>query len=51
MQLSQKAFTRVQAIDPDSVLVHEMSGQMMEDMSNYDGALGRVQEGSRDRAA
>ena len=39
LQLSQQAFTKVQAIDPDSVLVHEMSGQMMEDMRNYDGAL------------
>ena len=39
MQLSQQAFTKVQSINPDSVLVHEMSGQMMVDMRNYDGAL------------
>ena len=27
------------AIDPNSVLVHEMSGEIMESMKNYDGAV------------
>jgi tetratricopeptide (TPR) repeat protein len=39
MKLSEQALTRMNAIDPDSVLVHEMSGQIMEGMKNYDGAL------------
>ncbi len=39
MQFSEEALTRMNSIDPNSVLVHEMSGQMMEDMKNYDGAL------------
>lgn len=39
MQLSQRALTRMNAINPDSELVHEMSGEIMESMKNYDGAL------------
>ena len=39
MQLSQQALTKLNAINPDSELVHEMSGEIMESMKNYDGAL------------
>ena len=39
MHLSEKALTRLNAIDPNSVYVHEMSGEIMESMKNYDGAI------------
>lgn len=39
MQLSEDALARMSAIDPGSPLVHEVSGEMMEDMKNYQGAL------------
>ena len=39
MQLSQQALLKMNAINPDSELVHEMSGEIMEGMKNYDGAL------------
>jgi len=39
MQLSQIALTNLQQIDPNSVLVHEVSGEIMEDMNNFDGAI------------
>lgn len=39
MQLSQDALVKLQQIDPDSVLVHEVSGEIMESMNNYDGAI------------
>jgi tetratricopeptide (TPR) repeat protein len=39
MQLSQEALTKLQEIDPNSYLVHEISGEIMESMSNYDGAI------------
>jgi tetratricopeptide (TPR) repeat protein len=39
MQLSQQALTKMNTINPDSELVHEMSGEIMESMKNYDGAL------------
>lgn len=39
MQLSQRALSKMNAINPDSELVHEMSGEIMESMKNYDGAL------------
>jgi len=39
MKLSEHALTKMNALDPDSVLVHEMSGEIMEGMKNYDGAL------------
>jgi tetratricopeptide (TPR) repeat protein len=39
MQLSEAALTKMNAIDPNSVLVHEMSGEIMESMKNYDGAV------------
>lgn len=39
MQSSEEALTRMNQINPNSVLVHEMSGEMMEDMKNYDGAI------------
>ncbi len=39
MQLSEQALAKMNAIDPNSAMVHEISGEMMEDMKNYDGAL------------
>ena len=39
MHLSEKALTRLNSIDPNSVYVHEMSGEIMESMKNYDGAI------------
>jgi predicted Zn-dependent protease len=39
MQLSESALAKMNAIDPGSPLVHEVSGEMMEDMKNYVGAL------------
>ncbi|HEX3987582.1 MAG TPA: tetratricopeptide repeat protein [Acidobacteriaceae bacterium] len=39
MQLSEQALTRMSAIDPDSMLAHDVSGEVMEDMKNYQGAL------------
>jgi tetratricopeptide (TPR) repeat protein len=39
MKLSQNALAQMNSIDPDSELVHEMSGEIMESMKNYDGAL------------
>lgn len=39
MKLSEQALSKLNAIDPDSVWVHEISGEVMESMKNYDGAL------------
>jgi tetratricopeptide (TPR) repeat protein len=39
MELSKRALVRMQEIDPDSALVHQVSGEVMESMKNYDGAL------------
>jgi tetratricopeptide (TPR) repeat protein len=39
MQLSEQALAKMNAIDPNSVLAHELSGEMMEAMNNYDGAV------------
>jgi tetratricopeptide (TPR) repeat protein len=39
MHLSEQALSKMNAINPDSELVHEMSGEVMESMKNYDGAL------------
>lgn len=39
VQLSQQALAKMNAIDPNSELVHEKSGEIMESMKNYDGAL------------
>jgi len=39
MKLSEEALTRLTALDPNSVWVHEISGEVMESMKNYDGAL------------
>ena len=39
MQLSQKALGKLNQIDPNSYFVHEISGEIMESMQNYDGAL------------
>ncbi len=38
-QLSMNALTKLNAIDPNSILVHEVSGEIMESMKNFDGAL------------
>jgi tetratricopeptide (TPR) repeat protein len=39
MQLSERALSKLNVIDPNSVYVHEMSGEIMESMKNYDGAV------------
>jgi tetratricopeptide (TPR) repeat protein len=39
MKLSEQALSRLNEIDPNSVWVHEISGEIMESMKNYDGAL------------
>ncbi len=39
MQMSEQAFARMNAIDPDSVLTHQLSAEVMESMNNYDGAV------------
>jgi tetratricopeptide (TPR) repeat protein len=39
MKLSEAALAKMNAIDPNSVLAHELSGEMMEAMNNYDGAV------------
>ncbi len=39
MKLSEQALAKLNEIDPNSVWVHEVSGEIMESMKNYDGAL------------
>jgi tetratricopeptide (TPR) repeat protein len=39
MQLSERAFAKLDAIDPDSVLSHEIRGDVMSVMNNFPGAL------------
>jgi tetratricopeptide (TPR) repeat protein len=39
MKLSENSMAKINAIDPDSVLAHQLSGEMMEAMNNYDGAV------------
>jgi tetratricopeptide (TPR) repeat protein len=39
MQLSEAALAKVDAIDPNSVLSHEIRGDIMASMKNFDGAL------------
>lgn len=39
MQLGQQTLAKMNAIDPDSVWAHEISGEIDEGMKNYDGAI------------
>jgi tetratricopeptide (TPR) repeat protein len=39
MKLSEQSLAKMNAIDPNSVLAHQMSGEIMEAMNNYDGAV------------
>lgn len=39
MQLSQASLAKLNEIDPNSYLVHQVSGEVMESMNNLDGAL------------
>jgi tetratricopeptide (TPR) repeat protein len=39
MKLSEQALAKLNEIDSNSVWVHEISGEVMESMKNYDGAL------------
>jgi predicted Zn-dependent protease len=39
MKLSEQALSKLNEINPDSVWVHEISGEVMESMKNYDGAV------------
>jgi tetratricopeptide (TPR) repeat protein len=44
MKLSEQALAKMNAIDPHSVLAHELSAEMMEAMNNYDGAVVELQK-------
>ena len=39
MKLAEQDLAKMNTIDPHSVLAHELSGEMMEAMNNYDGAV------------
>jgi tetratricopeptide (TPR) repeat protein len=39
VKLSEEALARMNAIDPHSVLAHQLSAETMEAMNNYDGAV------------
>ncbi len=39
MKLSENAMAKINAIDANSILAHQLSGEMMEAMNNYDGAV------------
>jgi tetratricopeptide (TPR) repeat protein len=39
MKLSEQALSKLNELDPNSVWVHEISGEIMEGMKNFDGAL------------
>src|SRR5258708_968041 len=39
MKLSEQALSRLNAIDPDSAYSHQISGEVMESMKNFDGAI------------
>jgi len=39
MKLSEQSLAKMNAIDPDSVLSHVLSAEVMESMNNYDGAV------------
>jgi len=39
MKLSEESLAKMNSIDPDSVLAHELSAEMLETMNNYDGAV------------
>jgi len=39
MKLSEQSLAQMNSIDPNSVLAHELSAEMMEAMNNYDGAV------------
>jgi tetratricopeptide (TPR) repeat protein len=39
LKLSEQALSKLNELDPNSVWVHEISGEIMEGMKNFDGAL------------
>jgi tetratricopeptide (TPR) repeat protein len=39
MKLSEQSLAKMNSIDPNSALAHELSAEMMEAMNNYDGAV------------
>src|SRR4051794_35020537 len=39
MRLSEQSLAKMNAINPNSVLAHEMSGEIMASLKNYDGAV------------
>lgn len=39
LQLSEDSLTKINQIDPNSVVAHEVTGEIDESMHNYDGAL------------
>jgi tetratricopeptide (TPR) repeat protein len=44
IHLSEQAFARIDDIDPNSVLSHELRGDIMASMKNFDGALVEYKE-------
>ncbi len=44
MKLSENAMAKINAIDPNSILALQLSGEMMEAMNNYDGAVVQLQK-------
>jgi tetratricopeptide (TPR) repeat protein len=44
MQLGQQALAKMNELDPNSVWTHEISGEIMEGMKNYEGAIVEYQK-------
>ncbi len=44
MKLSEQSLAKMNSIDPNSVLAHELSAEMMEAMNNYDGAVAELKK-------
>jgi tetratricopeptide (TPR) repeat protein len=44
MKLSEDSLAHMNSIDPNSVWAHELSGEVMESMNNYDGAIVELQK-------
>jgi tetratricopeptide (TPR) repeat protein len=44
MKLSENALGKINAIDANSILAHQLSGEMMEAMNNYDGAVAELKK-------
>ena len=47
LDLSTQALAKMNAIDSNSVLAHQLSAEVMESMNNYDGAVVQLKKASR----